>query len=121
LPDFDAIDQIAELVAKSLIVSELKAAQPRFRLSNITRAYALEKLRESGELDATVRLVECLRANVTRVSAVDTLSGALSAFTSSCRSDPLPPTLAIARIRRRANYHWSAEPFEGSHYCSDET
>jgi predicted ATPase/DNA-binding winged helix-turn-helix (wHTH) protein len=53
--DCDIIDEISELVAKSFIASDMREAQPRFRLTHITRAYALEKLRESGELDATAR------------------------------------------------------------------
>jgi predicted ATPase/DNA-binding winged helix-turn-helix (wHTH) protein len=121
LPELDAVDQIAELVAKSLITSEMKAAQPRFRLTNVTRAYALEKLRESGELDATARLVECLKANVKRVSAVDTLSGPLSAVTSPSRLHSFPSTIASAQTHRRSNYHRPAETSEGSQRNSGET
>ena len=81
-PDLDAADQIAELVAKSLIVSKMNAAQPRFRLTNPTRGYALEKLRESGELDATAGLIKRVKANVKQLMAVDRLSGAPSSVAS---------------------------------------
>ncbi len=45
-------DQVTELVTKSLIISDVTELQPRFRVPYTTRAYALEKLRESGEYDA---------------------------------------------------------------------
>jgi predicted ATPase/DNA-binding winged helix-turn-helix (wHTH) protein len=49
------VDEVTELVAKSLIASEVREGLPRFRLAHITRAYAREKLRESGEFDALSR------------------------------------------------------------------
>jgi predicted ATPase/DNA-binding winged helix-turn-helix (wHTH) protein len=45
----DAIDQLADLVAKSLVAADASGARPWFRLLGTTRAYALEKLEESGE------------------------------------------------------------------------
>jgi predicted ATPase/DNA-binding winged helix-turn-helix (wHTH) protein len=45
----DAIDHLADLVMKSLVVADVSAAKPRFRLLDTTRAYALEKLVASGE------------------------------------------------------------------------
>ncbi len=45
----DAIDRLAGLVSKSLIVADVSGAKPRFRLLDTTRAYAIEKLDESGE------------------------------------------------------------------------
>ena len=48
-------DEVTELVTKSLIISDVAELQPRFRVPYITRAYALEKLRESGEYDAVER------------------------------------------------------------------
>jgi predicted ATPase/DNA-binding winged helix-turn-helix (wHTH) protein len=46
------VDHVAELVTKSLIVAEMGDAEPRLRLLETTRAYALAKLIESGEFDA---------------------------------------------------------------------
>jgi predicted ATPase/DNA-binding winged helix-turn-helix (wHTH) protein len=43
-----AIDRLADLVAKSLIVADVSGSNPRFRLLDTTRAYALEKL-DDGE------------------------------------------------------------------------
>ena len=51
----DAIDRLADLVAKSLVVADVSGAQPRFRLLDTTRAYVIEKLDESGERDQIAR------------------------------------------------------------------
>ena len=48
----DAIDRLADLVAKSLVVADCSDAKPRFRLLDTTRAFALEKLDENGEREA---------------------------------------------------------------------
>jgi predicted ATPase len=45
----NAIDRLADLVAKSLVVADASGSRPRFRLLDTTRAYAIEKLDESGE------------------------------------------------------------------------
>jgi predicted ATPase len=50
-----AIDRLADLVAKSLVVADVSGAKPRFRLLDTTRAYALEKLDESGERERIAR------------------------------------------------------------------
>src|SRR3984957_15400993 len=47
----DAIDRLADLVAKSLVVVDVSGTKPRFRLLDTTRAYMLEKLDTSGERD----------------------------------------------------------------------
>src|SRR5216684_6960485 len=39
-----AIDRLADLVAKSLVVADVSGTKPRFRLLDTTRAYAIEKL-----------------------------------------------------------------------------
>jgi predicted ATPase len=45
----DALDAVAELVAKSLLVQEEQDGQPRFRFLQTIRDFAREKLVESGE------------------------------------------------------------------------
>jgi predicted ATPase len=42
-------------VTKSLVVADVSGAKPRFRLLGTTRAYALEKLAESGEREQLAR------------------------------------------------------------------
>ena len=44
-----AIERLADLAVKSLLVADVGGAKPRFRLLDTTRAYAIEKLAESGE------------------------------------------------------------------------
>jgi len=51
----DVTDDLANLVAKSLVSAEINGSIPRYRLFETTRAYALEKLAESGEVDAAAR------------------------------------------------------------------
>ncbi|HEX3350092.1 MAG TPA: winged helix-turn-helix domain-containing protein [Acetobacteraceae bacterium] len=51
----DVIDGFANLVAKSLVVMAADGTVARFRLLDTTRAYALEKLVESGEVNAIRR------------------------------------------------------------------
>src|SRR6516164_494724 len=51
----DVIDAVAELVEKSLAIVETTESEPRLRLLETTRAYALERLVESGEWAAVVR------------------------------------------------------------------
>ena len=54
-PRGDAIDLLADLVAKSLVTADISGGEPRFRLFETNRAYALENLGESGELQAVAR------------------------------------------------------------------
>jgi predicted ATPase/DNA-binding SARP family transcriptional activator len=51
----EVVECVANLAAKSLVVSELTGVVTRYRLLETTRAYALEKLSESGELDQVAR------------------------------------------------------------------
>jgi predicted ATPase/DNA-binding winged helix-turn-helix (wHTH) protein len=53
--DADAIDRLADLVAKSLVVADVSGAKPRFRLLDTTRAFAIEKLDASGERERIAR------------------------------------------------------------------
>jgi predicted ATPase len=54
-PESEMIDQAAELVAKSLVAADVGDAEPRLQLLDTTRAFALTKLTESGEVDALGR------------------------------------------------------------------
>jgi predicted ATPase/DNA-binding winged helix-turn-helix (wHTH) protein len=51
----DAIDRLADLVAKSLVVADVSGTKPRFRLLDTTRAYVVEKLGESSERQHVAR------------------------------------------------------------------
>ena len=51
----DAINRLADLVAKSLVVADASGTKPRFRLLDTTRAYAIEQLDANGEREAVAR------------------------------------------------------------------
>lgn len=51
----DVINLFASLVTKSLIVADTEDAIPKYRLHSTTRAYALQKLIDSGELEQVSR------------------------------------------------------------------
>ena len=52
LDEFEIVDGVASLVAKSLIAADTSGASVRYRLLETTRAYALEKLAEANETAA---------------------------------------------------------------------
>ncbi len=51
----EAIDRLADLVAKSLVVADVSGARPRFRLLDTIRAYAIEKFDENSEHERIAR------------------------------------------------------------------
>jgi predicted ATPase/DNA-binding winged helix-turn-helix (wHTH) protein len=51
----EVLDSLFGLVAKSLVVAEVAGFTTRYRLLDTTRAYAREKLVQSGEFDAVAR------------------------------------------------------------------
>ena len=62
------LEVLAALVAKSLVVVESTGERQRFRLLESTRAYALERLEASGEMESTMqRMATALAAEVHRV------------------------------------------------------
>ena len=56
-----AMDGIANLAAKSLVTADVSGAAVQYRLLDLTRAYAAEKLAASGDADAVARrhAVQC--------------------------------------------------------------
>lgn len=51
----EVVEGVADLAAKSLVTADVSGAVVRYRLLDTTRAYALQKLTDSGELEAFVR------------------------------------------------------------------
>ena len=49
------IDLVSQLVSRSLVIADTTSGASRYRLLETTRAYALEKLAEAGETEATAR------------------------------------------------------------------
>jgi predicted ATPase/DNA-binding winged helix-turn-helix (wHTH) protein len=55
IPSPRVVRWLSALVAKSLVVAEIEGAHARYRLLDTTRAYALEKLHQSGERERLLR------------------------------------------------------------------
>ena len=53
--EWEVFELLSSLVDKSLVTSEASGAEQRYRLLESTRQYALEKLRQAGELDRLQR------------------------------------------------------------------
>ena len=51
----EVTDHLANLVAKSLVVADIRGDRPHYRLLDTTRVYALEKLNDSGEYAEVAR------------------------------------------------------------------
>ena len=51
----EIVESLANLVAKSLVSADVGGAVAQYRLLDTTRAYALQKLAESGELETLKR------------------------------------------------------------------
>jgi len=51
----ETTSQVLELVTKSLVVADVRGVDPRYRLLEIMRAYALEKLKEAGDYETVAR------------------------------------------------------------------
>ncbi len=49
------IDLVSQIVSRSLVIADTAAARTRYRLLETVRAYALEKLEESGESDGCLQ------------------------------------------------------------------
>ncbi|WP_157381676.1 winged helix-turn-helix domain-containing protein [Burkholderia ubonensis] len=77
---------LEELTTKSLISLHSLNGQPRYRLSECTRAYAIEKLRDEGELAAVqMRYAQYVRARKCHACAG---SSPAERRSSLCASDP---------------------------------
>jgi predicted ATPase/DNA-binding winged helix-turn-helix (wHTH) protein len=55
LPPAEVVEGLADLAAKSLVAAEVDSGAARYRLLDTTRAYAIEKLGESGERERIAR------------------------------------------------------------------
>ena len=75
----DIVEIVASLFSKSLLNADVRTTIGRYRLLDTTRAYALKKLTESGELEQTARrhakhiqyLLESVSANAATLSSLD--------------------------------------------------
>lgn len=54
-PSWEIVEHLTSLVAKSLVAADFSHALPRYHLLEVTRAYALQKLKEAGGYDRLSR------------------------------------------------------------------
>lgn len=68
---WDTIDVLSSLAAKSLLQPELGGPVPRYRFLETIRVYALEKLADSGEVEATAQRHAAFFAQLARQASDD--------------------------------------------------
>jgi predicted ATPase len=88
----DVVDAVANLVAKSLVWAHVGAAVVSYRHLETTRAYAFEKLTESGEFEQVARrhaeYYQNLFARASNVRSPASSSGRAEMHASRCSSMP---------------------------------
>ncbi|ASW02574.1 ATP-binding protein [Paraburkholderia aromaticivorans] len=112
----NAIGGISELVAKSLVSVEFEGAAAKYRLSESTRAYALEQLKAEGELR------EIIARNARYVSRC--FEGRLFGETGHIGNEPASPpdrqqTLEDARVAFDWAFSADGDPRIGIELASD--
>ena len=132
----EAIDRLADLVAKSLVVADASGTRPRFRLLDTTRAFAIEKLDASGERER----IACRHAEYYRdlferaerevparptgewladyAGEIDNLRAALDWAFSPSGVESIGVALTVAAIRSGCNCQWSTNAVAVSNRCS---
>jgi hypothetical protein len=79
------IDAIANLVTKSLVIIENGEPSVRYRLHDITRAYAIDKLREAGEFNVIARKHAVFYRDVLRKFRHEAINPAIAAAKPATR------------------------------------
>jgi predicted ATPase/DNA-binding winged helix-turn-helix (wHTH) protein len=92
----ELVELVLELADKSLVAADVDDAEPRFRLLNTTRAYALEKLAESGERDPVARRHAAYYQKLFETSAHDPADSDDTAAVNALEIDNLRAALAWA-------------------------
>lgn len=110
--DEDVAEVLSELVFKSLVILDVRSEHARFRLLATTRAYALEKLTEAGELLPLRRLY----AERVRVRIDDILESA-----KQRGSAPLAKNYPGVIDDLRAALVWAYSPDGDTHFAASLT
>jgi predicted ATPase/DNA-binding winged helix-turn-helix (wHTH) protein len=79
------VDAIASLVIKSLVIIENGEPSVQYRLLDITRTYAIEKLREAGEFNITARKHAVFYRDALRMFRHDSINPAIAAAKPAAR------------------------------------
>ena len=133
LEEWDVLDHIESLIDKSLVVAEQSGIEPRYRLLESTREYALERLEASGERSKIARkqaeyfLHFALRADqawneVNAASWIAPLNAELDNFRAALSwgiSQRNDPQVGIRLFNSLEAFWWDAQPVEGRRW-SDE-
>ncbi|MDB5585566.1 MAG: hypothetical protein JWP26_536 [Devosia sp.] len=98
--EHDVFDLLSSLVEKSLLTADISEAEPRYRLLETTRGYAMDKLREIGEPGRQRELAEYL---IRRLSEAGESWPAMPTVTWLARYEPEVDNL-------RASLEWSFGP-----------
>jgi predicted ATPase/DNA-binding winged helix-turn-helix (wHTH) protein len=72
------VDAVASLVTKSLVIIENGEPSAHYRLHDITRAYAIDKLREAGEFNFTARKHAFFYRDALRTFRYDSINPAIA-------------------------------------------
>jgi len=92
----EPVNPVMELIAKSLVVADVNDTAPRLRLLQITRAYALAKLIESGEFDMIAARHAEIEEVVMRRPAISLHRGGRSNGLPARVPPRLPPPSRVA-------------------------
>lgn len=127
LEEWDILDHLTSLVDKSLVVADACEPEPRYRLLESTREYALERLDESGERRAVARKhaqyffklaqrADEAWASVPAKDWIAPLNAELDnvrAALSWCAASDEDEKLGLRIFNALEAYWWDAQPIEG--------
>lgn len=131
LEEWDVLDHLSALVDKSLILVDTQGAEPRYRMLESTREYALERLNQSGERDAVARKQAEYFLGLARraheawpdVSAklwIAPLDAELDNFRAALAwSVERDPELALRLFGLLEAFWWDAQPIEGRRWIQE--
>ncbi|MEA2782977.1 MAG: hypothetical protein QOK29_4521, partial [Rhodospirillaceae bacterium] len=92
----EIVELVLELAAKSLVAADVDDTEPRFRLLDTTRAYALEKLADRGERESMARRHAEYYRDLFDASTQDSANADDMCAASACEIDNLRAALAWA-------------------------
>jgi predicted ATPase/class 3 adenylate cyclase len=133
LEEWDILDHMGSLVDKSLVISDADGAEPRYRMLESTREYALERLEQSGERSVVARkqaeylLHLAQRAddawpNVPATTWIAPLNAELDNFRAAlswCISQHNDNALGIRLFDSLEAFWWDAQPVEGRRWIDE--
>jgi len=106
----DVLDVLASLIDKSLVVAEPGGAETRYRLLELTRRYALDRLREGGEGQPVARRHADLYLRLVRRSVEAWGTVPIARWRASYEADIENERAALGWLRDAANAAALADP-----------